>query len=134
MNTQLATGVCMVAVTLALVWAGSARAAPPEQGTYQALTTPIIACDTKAQMQEVVEAVKGGTLQAKLQEMTAIRDDYNEPVCVYSPLSPVAFGESDHIGQIKDHDRTIDAWIAHVGNQHAEFYILWGEEVKTDPV
>jgi hypothetical protein len=34
------------------------------------------------------------------------------------------------VGRIKDHDRTIDAWISHVGNSNAEFYLLWGEEVK----
>lgn len=134
MRTQLLVGGAMIAATALLAWAGMAKADPPEKGEYRVLQSPIIACDTKAQIQEVVEAVKGGTLQAKLGEMTAIRDDHNEPVCIYSQLPPVAFGESEHIGQIKDHDRIIDAWIVQVGNSHTEFYILWGEEIKSDPV
>lgn len=134
MRTQLLVGGAMCFATVALIFAGSARADPPEKGAYQALSTPIIACDTKDEMKDVVEAIKVGKLKEKLAELVEVKDNHNEPVCIYSQLSPVAFGESEHLGQIKDHDRIIDAWIAHVGNRNTDFYVLWGEEVKSDPV
>jgi hypothetical protein len=124
----------MIAAAALLSLSGMAKADPPDAGSYRAISIPIIACDTRAQMDEVVQSVKDGKLLVKLQEMNAIRDDHNEPVCIYSPLGSVAFGESVHLGQIQDHERTINAWISHVGNQRADFYVLWGEEVKTDPV
>ena len=68
-----------------------------------------------------------------LTELAALRDDKGEPVCLYSPLSAVIFGDSEHIGRIEDRDRAIDAWISHVANPNREFYVLWGEEVEEAP-
>jgi hypothetical protein len=79
---------------------------------------------------EIVHAIKDGNLKEKLTELAAIKDDKGEPACVYSPLSAVVFGDSEHIGRLEDHGRTIDAWISHVGNSNKEFYLLWGEEVE----
>ena len=81
----------------------------------------------------MVAAIKDGKLTEKLTELRYVVDKSNEPVCVYSPIGPVAFGISEHIGSVEDHGRTIDTWISHVGNQKAEFYILWGELVQDTP-
>lgn len=124
----------MIAATAIIVWAGSARADPPQAGAYQALSTPVIACDTKDQMKQVIEAIKDGKLKEKMAELIEIKDEHNEPVCIYSMLEPVAFGESEHIGQIRDHDKTIDAWVVHVGNERTDFYVLWGELVKESSI
>jgi len=123
----------MVAATALIVWAGSARAQPPEAMTYAAISTPIIACDTHDQVAEIVQAIKDGNLKEKLTELAAIRDDKGEPACIYSPLATVVFGDSEHVGRIEDHDRGIDAWICRVGNSNREFYLLWGEEVEETP-
>jgi hypothetical protein len=116
MRKQLAMGGCILAATALIVWAGSARAQPPEAMTYVAISTPIIACDTHDQVAEIVRAVKDNNVKEKLTELAAIRDDQGEPACIYSPLATVVFGNSEHVGRIEDHDRTIDAWISHVGN------------------
>jgi len=123
----------MVAATALFVWAASARAQPPEATTYTAILDPIIACDTHDQISQVVQAIKDSRLKDKLTELAAIEDDTGEPACIYSPLSEVVFGDSEHIGRIEDQDRTIDAWISHVGNRNMEFYVLWGEEVEKTP-
>jgi hypothetical protein len=98
------------------------------------LTTPVIACDTKDRMMQVVQSIKDGNLRDKLTELEAIKDDHNEPVCVYSPLSPVVFGDSEHIGRIEDHDRTVDVWVSNVGDGDTGFYVLWGEEIQSTRV
>lgn len=133
MRNQLLVGGAMVFATIALIFAGSARAAPPDAMSYQSVDVPVVACDTKDQMAQVIDAIKGGTLKEKLFELAAAKDDKGESVCMYTPLAPVVFGESDHIGRIADHDKTVDAWVVHVGNQHTDFYILWGEIVKDTP-
>jgi hypothetical protein len=126
-------GGCMVAATTLIVWAGSARARPPEAATYWAISNPVIACDTHEQVAEIVHAIKDGNLKEKLTELAAIKDDKGEPACIYSPLATVVFGNSEHIGRIEDHNRTIDAWISHVGNSNRDFYLLWDEEVQETP-
>jgi hypothetical protein len=133
MRKQLAMGGCILAATALIVWAGSVRAQPPESMTYAPIFTPIIACDTHDQVGEIVQAIKDGNLQEKLTELAAIGDDKREPARIYSPLATVVFGNSEHIGRIEDHDRTIDAWISHVGNPNRDFYVLWGEEVPSTP-
>jgi hypothetical protein len=133
MRTQLPIGGCLIAATALIIWTGSARAQPPDAMTYMAIDNPIIACDTRDQMAEIVQAMKDRKVKEKLTELAAVRDDKGEPVCVYSPLSAVIFGDSEHIGRIEDRDRAIDAWISHVGNPNREFYVLWGEEVEETP-
>ena len=133
MRARLSMGGRMVAAAALFVWAGLARAQPPEAMTYTAISSPIIACDTHDQIVQVVQAIKDEKLREKLTELAAITDDRGEPACVYSPLSTVVFRGSEHVGRIKDHDRTIDAWISHVGNSNTEFYLLWGEEVQETP-
>ena len=107
---------------IALVAYSRAQAAPPDEGQYRQFNEPIIACDTRPQVDEVVQAIKDGKLPEKLRELHEQVDSANEPVCIYAPIGPVAFGDSVHIGQIHDHDRLVDTWIVHVGNQKAEFY------------
>lgn len=132
MRKQLAMGGCMLATTALIVWAGLARAQPPEAMTYAAISTPIIACDTRDQVAEIVQAIKDGNLKEKLTELAAIKDDKGEAECIYSPIPTVVFENSEHIGRIEDHDRAIDTWISHVGNSKREFYLLWGEEVEEE--
>jgi len=127
-------GGCIAAVTAAMASAGSAGAEPPASTTLMELTTPVIACDTKDQMMQVVQSIKDGNLRDKLNQLKTIKDDRNEPVCVYSPLSPVVFGDSEHIGRIEDQDRTLDVWVSNVGNGDTGFYVLWGEEIQSTRV
>ena len=131
MRIRHTIGGCIAAATAIMASVGLARAEPPASTTLMELTTPVIACDTKDQMMQVVQSIKDGNLRNKLTELEALKDDRNEPVCVYSPLSPVVFGESEHIGRIEDHDRTVDVWVSNVGNGDMAFYVLWGEEVQS---
>jgi len=133
MRTRLTIGGCIAAAIAMIACAGSARAEPPASMTFTEIKTPVIACDTKDQMMQVVQSIKDGHLRDKLSELEAIKDDRNEPVCVYSPLSTVVFGESEHIGRFEDHGRGLDLWVSNVGNRETEFYVLWGEQVKETP-
>jgi len=127
-------GGCIAAATAIIASVGFARAEPPASTTLMELTTPVIACDTKDRMMQVVQSIKDGNLRDKLTELEAIKDDKNEPVCVYSPLSPVVFGDSVHIGRIEDRDRTVDVWVSNVGSGDTGFYVLWGEEIQSTRV
>ena len=118
----------------ALVWAGSARAEPPASMTYMAETPALIACDTRPQMDEVIAAIKEGKVEEKLEALSKITDEHGEPVCVYGNLASVVFGESEHVGEIQDHDRVVDVWVANVGNRNAAFVVLWAEVVDTTGV
>ena len=57
---------------------------------------PIIACDTHGQISQVVQAIKDSRFKDKLTELAA------RPACIYSPLSEVVFGDSEHIGRIEN--------------------------------
>jgi hypothetical protein len=56
-------GGCIAAVTAAMASAGSARAEPPASTTLMELTTPVIACDTKDQMMQVVQSINIGRIE-----------------------------------------------------------------------
>jgi hypothetical protein len=51
---------CMTAAILSL--AGSAQAEPPKAMDYVAIPNPVIACDTRDEMDQIVQAIKDGTL------------------------------------------------------------------------
>ena len=119
---------------MAFLFAGSAQAEPPASMTYMTETPALIACDTRPQMDEVITAIKAGKLKEKLVEMHDILDAKGEPVCVYGNLSSVVFGLSEHVGEIQDHDRLVDMWVANVGNRNAAFFVLWGEVVNATGV
>lgn len=131
MRNQLlvASGMCFAAT--AIIFAGSARAEPPAAMTYMTQTPALIGCDTRSQVDEVIAAVKAGTMKEKLLELHATVNAQGEPVCMYGHAASVVFGESEHIGQLNDHDHTINVWVSHVGNHNTDFYLLWAEEVKT---
>ena len=130
MRTRLSIGGCMAVAIEIFAGPGSAGAQPPEAMTYMEIATPLIACDTRDQMAQVVEAISGGKLEEKMIELAGVKNSDGESVCVYSPLPPLLFGESEHVGRVEDHERGLDIWITHVGNKNKKFYILWGEEVK----
>lgn len=133
MRTRLTIGGCIAAAAAMIVCAGCARAEPPGSMTLTDITFPVIACDTKDQMMQVVQSIKDGHLRDKLTELEAIKDDRNKSVCVYSPLSTVVFGKSEHIGRLEDNGRGLDVWVSCVGNRETEFYVLWGEQVEETP-
>lgn len=122
------TGGCMAAMILSL--AGSAQAEPPKAMEYVAISNPVIACNTRNEMDQIVQAIKDGTLTEKLLEFAGVKDDKGEPVCVLASFGPVVFGQSEHIGQIQDHGTTVDVWISNVGNRTVAFYVLWGEVIQ----
>lgn len=124
-------GTAMVLGTAALVWAGNAKAEPPAAMTYMTQTPPLLVCDTRAQMDEVIASIKEGKVKEKLAEMQNIKDKHNEAVCLFSPLSGVVFGQSEHLGQMNDRNQTIDVWVSYAGNHNTDFYLLWAEEVQT---
>jgi hypothetical protein len=133
MRTRLTVGGCITAATAVIACAGFAQAEPPPSMTFTDIAFPVIACDTKDQMMQVVQSIKDGKLRDKLTELEAIKDDRNEPVCVYSPLSTVVFGESEHIGRIEAQGQAVDVWVSNVGNREMGFYVLWGEQIEDAP-
>lgn len=116
---------------IALLFAGSAYAEPPASMTYMTQSPPLLACDTRLQIDEVIASIKEGKVKEKLAEMQDIKDEHNEAVCLYSPLSNIVFGQSEHIGQINDRDQTLDVWVVHLGNRNTDFYAIWADLVKT---
>jgi hypothetical protein len=96
--------------------------------------TPFVACDTKEEIMQVLEAVRAHKLEEKLAEFSKDTEPSHEPACVYSVIGPVLFGASEHVGVVFDTERAINMWVSHVGNLHGEFYLLWGEAGKETSV
>ena len=71
MRIRHTIGGCIAAVTAIMASVGLARAEPPASTTLMELTTPVIACDTKDQMMQVVQSIKSGNLRDKLTELEA---------------------------------------------------------------
>jgi hypothetical protein len=125
--------ICSIAAATALLAGiGLARAAPPDSKTYMAIPTPVIACDSKEQVKQVIQSIEDGKLKEKLEELSKVKNEHGGSVCVFSPLGLLVFLESEHIGRIRDHDDPRDVWISHVLNRKMEFYVLWGEPVPEE--
>ncbi len=124
----------ILACAFAVLGAGVARAEPPQSMAYFEPKTPFIACDTRDEIMQVLDAVKSHKLNEKLAEFAKGSGVNHEPACVYSVIGPVVFGASQHVGLVFDNERGINIWVSHVGNLHGEFYLLWGEVAKETAV
>lgn len=119
------------AVVLASLWIGNVKADPPAPLTPMDVSPALIACDTREEIDTVLAAIRGGTYKQTMLALGEIKDSYGEAVCLFSPLNGVVFGEAEHIGQINEHNRTVNVWVVHAGNAKGAFFIIWGELVKT---
>lgn len=104
--------------------------AEPPTGSYVP-RTGFIVCDTRDQMNDIVQSIRDNKLQEKLMELSKITDSAKEPVCAYGQIGPLIFDNSDHIGIVVDHDRTVDMWISSVHNEQTPFFLLWGELIPS---
>jgi hypothetical protein len=104
----------------------SANAEPP-QSVYYNKETPFVVCDTREQINEVLQAMKANKLKDKLVELSKVLDSNKEPVCLYSVIGPVIFDQSEHVGLIFDQQGGIDMWLSQVHNAQMKFFLLWGE-------
>ena len=126
----------LLASLMPLIILGLAREAsaePPANMDAKVLVDDFFVCDTPTQLAEVVEAIKIGILQAKLDEMSTRLNESGKPICEFRIPGYVVFGESKHIGVITDEGLDIDMWISHTGNPQGDFYILWGEQLHEMP-
>jgi hypothetical protein len=117
-------------LTIGISSAFPALAEPPQSTAYFEPDAPLIACDTREQIMQVVEALKTHRLQETLTALQKTLDAKQEPVCVFSQLGPIVFGASEHLGLAFDHDVGFDVWVSHVSNRNTDFYLLWAESGK----
>lgn len=126
-------GLGMIAATLALIFVATRAHAqdysqPPPSGWYGLFKIPLIACDTKEQIQQIAAAgIEDDKKMAdKLMEFHAVTDQYNQPTCVYGlGTSTVAVGESIPLEDVNVSGKKTKAWAVHVGTRNAEWWLLY---------
>jgi hypothetical protein len=100
--------------------------ADPPTGEYNS-NTPFVICDTRDQINVMVDALKANKLKEKLLEFGKIIDSNHEPECIYSRLGSFIFDSSESIGLVFDHEHAVNMWISSVHNKNLHFFLLWGE-------
>lgn len=116
----------MVAATLALVWAGSARADPPTDGSLVSFAHPLIVCDKADYLKDLIAAQRKSkdAFDAKSKELIA-----DKKQCFAANVSNVVVGESEDAGTAKWGNLTEHLWITHVGDAKGEHWLLYEENV-----
>lgn len=132
MVKQLSIGSAMVAAAALLVWAGSARAAPPPNGWVGHMEIPVVACDTAQDVKEIADAGNRGPeeLNGTFMKYNGRVNAKNEPECVYGDLGMFAVTGSESLGTTKNaKGMPVNAWLVHAKNPNVEFFVLYVEKV-----
>jgi hypothetical protein len=138
MNKYLIGG-AMIAATLAIIYAGSARAEPPNMGSGAVmLIHPFPMCLTHDAAMEVVKAARKGDGMTKLTELNKQVNETGMPQCSFGiPPGPIVFGDSEDEGDMEGKNGTggdakIHVWLSHVGNIKFDFFLLYVEKVADE--
>jgi len=91
--------------------------------------TPSILCDTKDQLQSIVDAFDRGVDagQARYNVLYGIQNGKHEPVCAITALRNIVAGESVDMGTLSFAGGAIHGWAVHVGNGAGDGYYLFLE-------
>lgn len=127
MRTQLVIGGLMIASTVALVWAGSARADPPPNGMMVSFHLPMIVCEKADYLKALIAAQRTSetAFGAKAKELLA----GEKHPCDAGQVSNVVVGESEDAGTVKWGDAEEHLWIVHFGDVKAEHWALYEEAI-----
>jgi hypothetical protein len=123
----------ILALIVSLVFIVSPAVADPPTGDYvDDADTSFIVCDTRDQMNDVIDAIKVGKVLDKMEELKKIIDSNGEPVCMNGPLGPLTFDNNESIGTITDTQQNVQVnfWVSSVHNPKGKFFLLWGEIKK----
>jgi hypothetical protein len=140
MRAQLAIGGLMIASTVALVWARSARAEeylePPPAGLEVSFQNKYVVCHTKEQVVEIgkLGATEYAPMLAKINEQFQKATDHGEHTCFVTAVEDIFTGESEETGFLIDANGVKSkAWVLHIGNEHGEYWMLYAVHPKQAP-
>jgi hypothetical protein len=90
------------AAAVAALIAVPAAAQPPPKGWVGPLSTPSILCDTRAQVESIVDAFEHGTEAgtARFAELFQTMNNRQEPTCAIAALRTVVAVDSTDLGQL----------------------------------
>jgi hypothetical protein len=103
---------------------GASRAAAVDP--YYEPKTPVVICDTRDQIMQVLDAVWAHKVKKKFDEFVKAAGPNDEPGCLYSDIGPTLFGASEHVGVLFDNERAINLRVSHVGNRRGESLVRRG--------
>lgn len=126
MRTQLLIGAGMCLATVALIFAGSARAEPPPNGMLVSFHHPMIVCEKAEYLKDLIEAQRTSetAFGAKAKELIADKHQ-----CDAAQVNNVVVGESEDVGSVKWGDAEEHLWIVHIGDAKTERWTLYEEAV-----
>ncbi|MGH6926007.1 MAG: hypothetical protein ACRED5_19955 [Propylenella sp.] len=112
---------------MAAFLAAPAAAQPPPQGWVGEFSASIL-CDTREQLQSIVDAFEEGPVAAeeRFQELYRRQNDRSEPTCAVAGVVAVASGTTD-LGLIEFGGEMAYAWIVRIANDAGEGYYLYLE-------
>jgi hypothetical protein len=117
------------AAAAAALIAVPAAAQPPPKGWVGPLSTPSILCDTRAQVESIVDAFEQGTEAgtARFAELFQTMNNRQEPTCAIAALRTVVAVDSTDLGQLSIAGAELFGWIVHIQNGAGEGFYLYLE-------
>ncbi len=108
--------------------AAPASAQPPPLGWTGAFATPSILCDTRAQLQSIVDAFGEGAEAgaARFDELFSLPNHRHEPTCAITSVLGVAL-ETTELGLLSFGDSELYGWMIHVRNDAGSGFYLYLE-------
>lgn len=116
----------LVFAAAAALFAASASAQPPLEGSVGEISQPSILCDTSAQVQAIVDAFErsAGEGTKKFVELFGTQNGRREPTCAVTPVPVAQTGESIELGMLQIDGADLYGWIVHIRNNAGEGFYL----------
>jgi hypothetical protein len=112
-----------VLVAACIIYQAAKAMPPPEAGMTVSFRDPMIVCDTKQHIKDIVDShkVSGAAFDAKITELAS----GDKASCNVGQLDAVTVGESEDLGTTKWNDVEEHLYVIHFGTYKGEWYGLY---------
>jgi len=132
LHRPILTGALMIAGTLAIVFGAThAHSAPTGSPTFG----QTLVCDTKRQLEDIIEISKTGDLDAltmKMHDYAVARNDKGDSLCAVGYVTADSFKVIDSVdeGDITTNTgKKIHAWAVHIVNDKLDYWAIYAEPI-----
>lgn len=113
----------------ALLFATPAVAEPPISGSVEMFATPSILCDTKSELESIVDSFETSVAAGKSRfaELFNTKNARDEPACALVSLRLAMTIETTDLGRLNLAGKDVYGWVIHIANEAGEGYYLYLE-------
>lgn len=111
MHKQLMVGGAMCVATVVLIFAGSARAEPPRNGTMVSFHRPMIVCEKADYLKDLIAAQKTSSDAFGEKAKELISDKH---LCTAAQITNVIVGETEDVGNVTWGETQEHLWIVNI--------------------